>query len=100
MVLGRRVRNYLKWAGIQILIFQAVLEFVTIHINPIHLEWVPIWHPLSFLLYLRHGFCSESEDVKGNRVKHDLIERIHKYLAHIYIINPANLSAKYDFVWQ
>ena len=36
--------------------------------NPILFEWVPIWHPLSFLLYLRHGFCSESEDVKGNRV--------------------------------
>ena len=25
--------------------------------------------PLSFSLYLRHGFCSESEDVKGIRVK-------------------------------
>ena len=34
--------------------------------------------PLLFSLYLRHGFCSESEDVIGNRVKHDLIERIHK----------------------
>ena len=25
--------------------------------------------PPSFSLYLRHNFCSESEDVKGNRVK-------------------------------
>ena len=23
-----------------------------------------------------YGFCSESEDVKGNRIKHDLIERM------------------------
>ena len=38
-------------------------------INPIPFEWVPIWHPLSFSLYLRHGFHYESEDVEGNRVK-------------------------------
>ena len=38
-------------------------------LNPITLEWLPIWHPLPFSLYLGHGFCSESEDVEGNRVK-------------------------------
>ena len=35
-------------------------------INPIRLEWV------LFSLYLRHGFCSESEDVEANRVKKEL----------------------------
>ena len=29
---------------------------------------VPIWNNLLFSLYLMHGFCSESEDVEGNRV--------------------------------
>ena len=37
-------------------------------INPIPLEWVPSWYPLPFSLYLSHGFHSESDDVKGNRV--------------------------------
>ena len=38
-------------------------------VNPIRLKWVPIWHPLPLSLYLRHGFCSEYEDVAANRVK-------------------------------
>ena len=41
----------------------------SMHINPIRLKWVPIWHPLPLSLYLRHGFCSEYEDVAANRVK-------------------------------
>ena len=56
--------------------------------------------PLPFSLYLRRGFCSESDDVKGNRAKHDLIERIHTYLAHIYIIIHANQSVRSDLVRQ
>ena len=43
--------------------------FVATYPNPIPLEKVRFWHPLPFSLYLRHGFCSESEDVEGNRVK-------------------------------
>ena len=39
-----------------------------ISITPIRLKWVLIWHPLPFSLYLRHGFGSESEDGKANRV--------------------------------
>ena len=38
-------------------------------LNPIPLVWLPIWHDLLFSLYLGHGFCSESEDVEGNRFK-------------------------------
>ena len=34
--------------------------------NPIRLKWVPIWHTVPFSLYLRHGFRSDSEDVKAN----------------------------------
>jgi len=41
-----------------------------IYLNPIRLKWMPIWHPLPFSLYLRHGFCSE--DAEANRVKYPL----------------------------
>ena len=56
--------------------------------------------PLPFSLYLRHVFCSESEDVEWNRVKHNLIERIYTYLAHIYIFIHANQFNSSDLVWQ
>ena len=50
---------YIRW---------NILLITTILINSIHIEWVPILHPLPFSLYLRHGFRSESEDVMANRV--------------------------------
>ena len=46
-----------------------IVMFFSYFINPIPLVWVPIWHPLPFYLYLRHEFCSESEEFEGNRVK-------------------------------
>ena len=42
--------------------------YAQVAINPIALECVPILQPLPFSFYLRHGFCSHSEDVEGNRV--------------------------------
>ena len=42
----------------------------------------------------------ESDNVEGNRVKYDLIERIHMLLAHIYIIIHAYQSVRSDLVWQ
>ena len=43
---------------------QFTLRWNKINFNPILIEWVPIRHPLPFSLYMRHLFCSESEDVK------------------------------------
>ena len=37
-------------------------------LNPIPLKWVPIWPPPVFPFFWQ-SFCSESEDVNGNRVK-------------------------------
>ena len=44
------------------------IDFLGQLINHIPLEWVSIWHSLLFFFYLRDGFCSEYEDVSGNRV--------------------------------
>ena len=34
-------------------------------LNPIPLDWMPFWHSLPFSLYLKHGFSSESENIRG-----------------------------------
>ena len=48
---------------------RSKMEMIYMVFNPIPLMLVMIWHPLAFSLSLRHGFCSESADLKENRVK-------------------------------
>ena len=49
--------------------YEATLGHMNCIFHPIHLEWVLIWYPLAFSLYLRHSFYSDTGDFVGNRVK-------------------------------
>ena len=77
---------------LQALKFRACIGRNILFINPIPLELVPIWHPLLFSLYLRHGFCSESEDVEANRVK--LLQDFFIFCFKCHILLSASMKVR------
>ena len=48
-----------------------------------------------FSLYLRHSFCSESEDVEGNRVKVTNLFSSFHWLAHPYFMVRGSLTCQW-----
>ena len=53
-------------------------------INPIPIKWMPFRPFLPLSIYLRHGFCSESELPNGNRVNHER-QILYSYIIHVQI---------------
>ena len=60
------------------------------------------FHPIfivdysSFSLYLRHGFCFESEDVEANRVNRSLKGCFHYRVLYLYFVkNPTVATVSY-----
>ena len=53
-------------------------------INSIPIKWMPFRPFLPLSIYLRHGFCSESELPNGNRVNHER-QILYSYIIHVQI---------------
>jgi len=54
-----------------------------INLNPIRIEWVPIWQPTAiFSLFFRHGFCSKSDDGKQIGLRNG-IRKSHITMLHL-----------------